>query len=455
MKISRKKRQLLIALIDIILLIAAIYLALLIRDWKIPSSHRFQRHFGYFIPIIAAWVISLYTAGLYSLEVPYTGYRALSRIALCALLCLLIGFAFFYLNLQARVVPKTILAIYSTVAFFLLAVWRWIFNKVTLTYFSSTDIAFAGINDSVIDVLNNSHNFSYMSYTARFFYDENYPEDRFCNVPVIRDPAVFVSNIKEYKIQTVVILNEKNISSSIQTILFDLLQHHITFISLPDFYELYLRRIPVGAINELWFLKSIDFNAKNIYQFIKRLGDIFLALCLLTVSLPFWPFIMLIIKLESPGPVFFKQTRTGYLGRQFGIVKFRTMSVADNTHEPTKRNDLRVTVFGRFLRRTRIDEIPQFFNILKGEMSFIGPRPERPELIAELEQEIPFYRQRLLVKPGVSGWDQVSGEYHSPSKGDTYKKLQYDLYYIKNVSFFLDVSIFFKTLVIVCVQAGV
>jgi lipopolysaccharide/colanic/teichoic acid biosynthesis glycosyltransferase len=118
-------------------------------------------------------------------------------------------------------------------------------------------------------------------------------------------------------------------------------------------------------------------------------------------------------------------------------------------------DDSRVTGLGKFLRKTRIDEIPQFLNVIKSEMSFIGPRPERPELIQKLELEVPFYRQRLLVKPGLSGWDQVSGEYHSPSQEDTYKKLQYDLYYIKNMSFFLDVSIFFKTLVTMVKRGGV
>ena len=180
-----------------------------------------------------------------------------------------------------------------------------------------------------------------------------------------------------------------------------------------------------------------------------------MAVALFVITAPFWPLIMLIIKLESRGSAFFTQERIGYLGETFTLIKFRTMRIEHNTFEPTGRNDPRVTPFGLFLRRTRIDEIPQLINVMKGEMSFIGPRPERPELIRSLEREVPFFRQRLLVKPGLSGWDQVSGEYHSPSREDTYKKLQYDLYYIKNMSFFLDVSIFFKTLVTIVKRAGV
>ena len=113
---------------------------------------------------------------------------------------------------------------------------------------------------------------------------------------------------------------------------------------------------------------------------------------------------------------------------------------------PTEENDPRITKFGSFLRKTRLDEIPQVLNVIKGEMSFVGPRPERPELIAELEKVVPFYRERMLIKPGATGWDQISGEYHSPSLEDTLKKLQYDLFYIKNRSIYLDLSIILKTI---------
>ncbi len=174
--------------------------------------------------------------------------------------------------------------------------------------------------------------------------------------------------------------------------------------------------------------------------------DIVLSAGLLTLSFPFWPLVALAIKIDSPGPVLFRQTRIGRLSQFFKIVKFRTMRVENNHMGPTLTNDSRVTPLGRFFRKTRVDEIPQLINVLVGDMSFVGPRPERPELAEDLEREIPYYRQRLLVKPGLTGWDQVSGEYHSPSKTDTFKKLQADLYYVKNFSLSLDGSIFFKTI---------
>ena len=131
------------------------------------------------------------------------------------------------------------------------------------------------------------------------------------------------------------------------------------------------------------------------------------------------------------------------------------MTVINNNFSPTAKDDNRITKFGSFLRKTRIDEIPQVINILQGEMSFVGPRPERPELIEELEDKIPFYNERLLVKPGITGWDQISGEYHSPSQEDTLKKLQYDLFYIKNRSIYLDLSIILKTVATVISHKGI
>ena len=455
MTISRKKRQFFIACIDIIILVSAVYISLWLRYLRMPSADRFLQHFSYFIPIIVVWVVCLYTAGFYSMEIYQTGYRMLSQLSIITVICTLLGFAFFYLNLKARVVPKTILVIYGLVVVTITALWRWAYSRITLKYFANTDIAFIGVNDTVIELLNNMNNFSYMSYRVVFLYADKLRDCQVNGIPVINDSTSFINEIKKHKIQMVVIANTENLPKTTQDILFELLRNYVIFINLPDFYEIYMRRIPLDAVNEHWFLTSVHLQSKKIYSIVKQTIDSLMALFLLIITLPFWPIIILIIKLETPGPAFFKQERTGYLGKPFTIVKFRTMRVADNAHEPTGKVDSRITKVGKFLRKTRIDEIPQFLNVIKNEMSFIGPRPERPELIQELEREVPFYRQRLLVKPGLSGWDQVSGEYHSPSREDTYKKLQNDLYYIKNMSLFLDVSIFFKTLVTVVKRGGV
>ncbi len=197
--------------------------------------------------------------------------------------------------------------------------------------------------------------------------------------------------------------------------------------------------------------KSDDF----LYRKIKRLTDIVISVLLLILSSPFWIIATIIIPLETKGPIIFKQKRLGLNSREFILYKFRSMRVENNTLIFTAKNDPRITQFGNFLRKTRIDEIPQLINVIKGDMSLIGPRPERPEYAIELQKEIPFYNQRLIVRPGITGWDQVSGEYHSPSKEDTYKKLQNDLYYIKNCSLSLDFSIAMKTIATMFMREGI
>ena len=246
----------------------------------------------------------------------------------------------------------------------------------------------------------------------------------------------------------------KRLSGPTLSCLFGLIKRGIRYERLPEFYENLFRRVPIGAITETWFLDNIDLREKRPYEIAKRGLDLLISALVFLPTLVLWPFIALGIKLSSPGPVFFRQTRLGRGGKHFTILKFRTMRVHGNDFAPTSAKDPRIVGFGTFLRKTRLDQLPQFLNIIKGEMSFIGPRPERPELAAQLETAVPFYRQRLLAKPGLSGWDQVSGEYHSPSVEDTYKKLQYDLYYIKNMSPSLDASIFFKTITTVVMRIG-
>jgi exopolysaccharide biosynthesis polyprenyl glycosylphosphotransferase len=203
-------------------------------------------------------------------------------------------------------------------------------------------------------------------------------------------------------------------------------------------------------------LENLTENNKKLYEITRRIYDICFSILLLAVTLPFTPLIALIIKISSKGPVFFTQIRTGKDGKTFRAIKFRTMVTNAETNGPqwATKNDSRVTGAGRFLRKTRIDEIPQLINVLTNEMSLIGPRPERPKFVEELEKEIPFYKERLLVKPGLTGWAQVAGPAYGGSKEESLEKLQYDLYYIKNRSMALDISIVLKTVKTILTRRG-
>jgi len=251
--------------------------------------------------------------------------------------------------------------------------------------------------------------------------------------------------IKEEKINTVVVRND--IYYQMGKELYQLLIFGIDIFNLPTFWEKIARSIPISATEETWFLENLRGKQKGGYEIIKRGIDIFLSIFFGLISLIFYPLIILAIKLDSPGPVFYQQKRVGKNNKIFKIIKFRTMIAEAEKNGPqwAKENDSRITKVGKLLRRFHLDELPQLLNILKGEMSFIGPRPERPEFVEELVKKIPHYHLRHLIKPSLTGWAQINYPYGS-SVEDAEKKLYYDLYYLKNRSLILDLEIFLKTL---------
>jgi sugar transferase (PEP-CTERM system associated) len=206
-------------------------------------------------------------------------------------------------------------------------------------------------------------------------------------------------------------------------------------------------KIQLDGLRPSSFLYSEGFRIHPYQQFTRQLVSVCAAAFGLLTFLPFFPFVVLAVKLSSKGPIFFRQTRVGMTGRHFEVIKFRTMGTdaeADGAKWATK-NDPRVTKVGRFLRKTRIDEIPQLWNVLRGDMGFVGPRPERPEFVAWLSEELPFYYLRNLIRPGLTGWAQVRFGYGS-TLAETKEKLEYDLYYVKHMSLGLDLLIMFETI---------
>lgn len=216
---------------------------------------------------------------------------------------------------------------------------------------------------------------------------------------------------------------------------------------LAQAYEIICEKIPISFVSQTWFLENIKEREKGFYEKLKRVIDIIFSLFILFFTFPFWPFIILAIKLEDGGLVFYSQKRIGKGGFPFLLTKFRSMKKEAEKETGAvwaEKEDLRITKVGRFLRRAHLDELPQMFNILKGDISLVGPRPERPEFVSQLEKEIPHYHLRYLIKPGFTGWAQIKFRY-ARSLMDSHEKFQYDLYYIKNRSLFLDLRILFKT----------
>ena len=227
---------------------------------------------------------------------------------------------------------------------------------------------------------------------------------------------------------------------------------------MPAVYEEVLGRVPVEHLGQKWFLAPLwtNGNLPTVYRAAKRLMDVVLALMGLGILLALLPLIAVANRLGSRGPLFYSHERVGKGGQIFRIFKLRSMipdAEQDGEAIWATADDPRITSVGRLLRRTRMDELPQLLNVLKGEMSIVGPRPERPQFVEDLQKQIPFYRTRLSVKPGLTGWAQIKYPYGN-SVQDALAKLQYDLYYIKRRSLFLDLLIMLRTVKVILTFRG-
>jgi lipopolysaccharide/colanic/teichoic acid biosynthesis glycosyltransferase len=220
------------------------------------------------------------------------------------------------------------------------------------------------------------------------------------------------------------------------------LSKQIEITTLTDFYESLFGCIPLSEIEEEWFIREIAEN-KSIYESIKRLVEVAIIILTLPITVPLGLIISCLVAVTSKGSIIYKQERIGKNNQPFTLYKFRTMKDGQDGSLWTSKGDDRVTFIGKFLRYTHLDELPQLFNVFRGDISFVGPRPERTEL-AKIYEQIPYYEIRHIIKPGIIGWAQLNYK-PSTSIDEARKKFQFDLYYIKNRSFVLDIFIILKT----------
>lgn len=261
--------------------------------------------------------------------------------------------------------------------------------------------------------------------------------------------ATLLELIDREAVTDLVVAIQGSMNGEMLQALLDAQERGIEIIRMPVAYEELLRRLPIQHLESDWVLRSFvdELRVPAPYVVTKRIIDVLGGTIGVLVYLIMYPLVAVAIMIESGRPITFRQWRRGKGGRRFQIVKFRTMvrdAEADGQAHWAKEGDPRATGVGRLLRKMHIDEVPQFWNVLKGEMSLVGPRPERPELIEELEQQIPFYRARLLVKPGITGWAQVNYGKGASVEGSA-AKLEYDLYYIKHRSLLMDLWIILNT----------
>ena len=279
----------------------------------------------------------------------------------------------------------------------------------------------------------------------------------FLKTKILHDQGTILSVAKKYRVDEIVVgVRERRSGGLPSAQLLDCKLAGIDVVDLSTFFERETGQIQLESLNPSWMIFSDGFRRGVIKDSAKRLFDVTASSVLLLLTLPFMFLTSLLIIIESGLPILYRQERVGEHGNVFGVLKFRSMRQdAERDGKPrwASKHDVRVTHVGRIIRKLRIDELPQIFNVLKGDMSFVGPRPERPYFVKQLLKEIPYYQSRHTVKPGITGWAQIRYPYGA-TVDDATKKLQYDLYYVKNHTLFLDLIILFQTAQVILFGKG-
>lgn len=447
--ITQSKRAALV-IGDILLLYLSLYAALAIRYGNSFTPDTWNFHLFPFTISFAVWIAIFYIGGLYEPSVAKNNYSFYSLAIKTVLTALAATIILFYLIPSFGIAPKTNLLLMGAIFFALFLLWRHFYNIFIRSSRFSHPTIFIGSNkemQAVIDIITSHPQLGYHSVAV-------------IETAAHAQAAELQKLAREHGVDTVVyaknLNGEHQESSDMAKILYSLLPLHIDIMDLPTFYARITGKIPVSIIGETWFLENLIQSEKDVFEIEKRLFDIIASFVGGVCALIFFPIIALCIMLDSTGPIFYTQRRVGKNGMSFRLVKFRTMITdAERTGITwTKAEDKRVTKVGSILRKTRIDELPQLWNVFTGDMSFVGPRPERPEFVEGLEKEITHYPMRHLVKPGLTGWAQIHQPFGGASVADSIEKLQYDLYYIKNRSFVIDVDILAKTVLVILRREG-
>ena len=432
---------------DVVILYLSLFITLLIR-YGGHFDTQLEFHLLPFTILFFIWLLVFYIGNLYDLGLTKNNIHYFSTLLYSLLVNVVISLFFFYLIPFFGITPKTNLLIFALITFVLLNYWRYYFNR---------QIAKSGFKNNTLIIGDNEQ--------SRELYDFLLAN------PQLGYNAIGIVDIEDHTAQNILqnLISQKHIKTlvlapSVYKIphiidaFYRLVGFGISFYNLSDFYERVAGKIPLETIDQIWFLQNLSQGSRRGYEIGKRIFDLAGAVIIGLLTLPLYPFIILAIKSDSSGSIFYRQKRMGRASKPFIVIKFRTMFQEAEKNGPVwaSENDSRTTRVGRFIRKTRIDELPQVWNVLKGEMSFVGPRPERPEFHEKLQKEIPFYEERYLVKPGLTGWAQIKHKLDfrgGMTVNDTAEKLQHDLYYVKNRSLLLDLGIILRTINILLKKA--
>lgn len=440
MKVVNLKESWWLLIGDIIILVVSLWLTLVIRYWEIPRKEVFLDHLLPFTILFIIWCLVFFIAGLYEKHTTLFKSYLPKRLLNAEVFNGFLAVVFFYFVPYFGITPKIILFIYLIIALSLIFVWR-VYNQKVFSLKAKVPAMILGRGTemgALVQEINNNSRYG-LNFVSLFDLDKMEDTDY---------TKIIVEKVKQLKVAVLVVdLQNEKLKKNLSHF-YNLLFLQVNFIDINSLYEDVFDRIPLSFVGYDWFLENISLSSRPVYDTLRRIFDFFLAVLFLPILGLVFIFVFLIKKLEDFRPVLIFQDRIGCNGKIIKIIKFRTWLYDDAGDEEAKKNN-KITKIGNFLRKVRLDELPQVWNVLKGDLSFIGPRPELPVLVKVYEQEIPYYGVRHLIKPGLSGWAQLLQDNppkHDTNYDDTKVKLSYDLYYIKNRSLLLDLKIALKTI---------
>ncbi len=415
-----------IILPDILLLYVSLWVAVVLRYGANTTLVDWPAHLKAFTIIFAIWLLVFFIYSLFDVAT-FRRYTILLRNLFAAMVINgLIAVLYFYIQPNLILTPRRLLLIAVLVTYVLILGWHLLVKYFLKNRLIEHVYVFA-FTDEPTELLKEIASHDFLGYKVV----ASLTESTLATTEILRNSGIIVPD---------------NIAATPAVLarLYELRKKGVAFYSHAFFYEQLLRKVYLSRVSELWFLENVSYKQKRLYAITKRCIDALAGCIGLIIFCVTFPVFAVLVRLSSPGPILFVQERVGEGGALFKVYKYRTMS-GPVTNTWTALHDPRITPIGRFLRASRIDELPQCINLLLGNMSLVGPRPEQTHLVEELRAVVPFYDERHLVRPGITGWAQINNAY-AATVAETEDKLQYDLYYIKHRSFLFDLEIILKTI---------
>ena len=433
---------------DLLFFTFSLWLSLYLRTFDVPSLMLFWAHLVPFSLLFLVWAIVFFIAGLYESRSIILERRAISITLLATQLAnVIIAALFFSLIPIFGIAPKTLLVIYLIVSFILVLLWRVaLFPQVGFR--RKEQALVVGGGGEVLELVEALYKARHAPTVIAQVLEPESPT----LVQDIQDA------VAEFNPRFIIADFTDPLVVAAFPNLYNYLTRGIRFFDALSLYEEVFGRVPLSVINQEWLARNVSRYSHTLYDTFKRIMDIAISIPIAILSLVAYPFIAAAIKLEDRGPVLISLPRVGEANQTFNLYKFRSMSGNDGgTYGTDGVSKLRVTRVGKFLRITRLDEIPQLWSVIAGRLSLIGPRPETPTLVELYTKEIPYYNVRHLVRPGLSGWAQLYGQHahHGVGFDETRNKLSHDLYYIKHRSLTLDAVVILKTIKKLFTRSGV